>query len=344
MVVAAVAEWAPSVTDAERAAEALAAAGVCEVWLHGSVARGEAGPDSDIDLVAVYPDLDYRQRWDRKCELAELARASCRWEVDVFVTDLPEWTIRSGLLTSFERGIRTRGELLLPRSDSVAGVRWEKEIRLPGSDDREALRTMEPANQTLFGLEMALAPPRGVGRTGEDVWWYRIYTVCREAQMAAEKALKALVHLYGQSPPSDFRDFEALCGCLPPDIAVSVGRILERVDRAEISRWRVVGANPFKHEDEAARGPELAEPFACVAVGLNGYAVDHVEARLGPDPMLDHNRKFTAEVAAWLEEHEVASGRPRTALSPLIPITGLATPRPRQPAGPVSASFGPADA
>lgn len=62
MVVAAVAERAPSVGDAERAAEALAAAGVCEVWLHGSVARGAAGPGSDIDLVAIYPDLDYRQR------------------------------------------------------------------------------------------------------------------------------------------------------------------------------------------------------------------------------------------------------------------------------------------
>lgn len=327
MVVAAVAERAPLMADAERAAAALADAGVCEVWLHGSVARGEAGPDSDIDLVAVYPDLDYRQRWERKCELAELARASCRWEADIFVTDLPEWTIRSGLLTSFERGIRTRGELLLPSPDSVAGVRWEKEIGLPGSDDREALRTMGPANQTLFGLEMALAPPRGVGRTDEDVWWYRIYTVCREAQMTAEKALKALVHLYGQCPPSDFRNFEALCGCLPPDIAVSVGRILEKVDRTEISRWRVVGDNPFKYEDEAARGPDLAEPFACVAVGLNGYAVDHVEARVGPDPVLDHNRKFTAEVAAWIDEHEVASGQPRTGPSPLISIADLTPPR-----------------
>ena len=331
MVVAAVAERAPSVEDAERAAEELAAAGVCEVWLHGSVARGAAGPGSDIDLVAIYPDLDYRQRWRRKCELSELARKSCRWEVDVFVTDLPEWTIRSGLLTSFERGIRTRGELLLPRPGDIAGVRWEKEIGLPGSDDREALRTMEPATQTLLGLEISLAPPRGVGRTGESVWWYRIYTVCREAQLTAEKALKALVHLYGRCPPSDFRNFEALCGCLPPDIATSVGQILERVDRAEISRWRVVGANPFKHKDEAARGPELAEPFARVAVGLSGYAVGHVEDRIGSDQVLDHNRKLTAEISAWIAEHEVASGRPRKGLSPLISIIGLTPPRPRQP-------------
>ena len=330
MVVAAVAERAPSVRDAERVAAVFATAGVCEVWLHGSVARGEAGPDSDIDLVAVYPDLDYRQRWKRKCELADLARVSCQREADVFVTDLPEWTIRSGLLTSFERGIRTRGVLLLPRPEDIAGVRWEKEIGLPGSDDREALRTMKPANQTLFGLEMALVPPRGVGRTGEDVWWYRIYTVCREAQISAEKALKALVHLYGQNPPSDFRNFDALCGCLPPDIAVSVGRILERVDRAEISRWRVVGANPFKHEDEAARGPELAEPFACAAVGLNGYAADHVEDRIGPDPVMSHNRKLTAAAAAWLDEHEAVSGRTRTGASPLISTSGLAPPRPRQ--------------
>lgn len=60
---------------------------------------------------------------------------------------------------------------------------------------------------------------------------------------------------------------------------------------------------------------------------MNGYAVDHVEARVGPDPVLDRNRKFTAEVAAWLDEHEVNSGRPRTGPSPLISITGLAPPR-----------------
>ena len=52
----------PTMDDAQRAADALVAAGVGEVWLYGSVARGEQHPGSDIDLVAILDDLDYRSR------------------------------------------------------------------------------------------------------------------------------------------------------------------------------------------------------------------------------------------------------------------------------------------
>ena len=329
MTVTVVAPSVPLVQDAELAVAALAAVGVCEVWLHGSVARGEAGPDSDIDLVAVYPDLDYRQRWERKCELSELARASCRWEVDVFVTDLPEWTIRSRLVTSFERGVRTLGEQLLPPTGAVDGARWGKEIGLPGSDDQEALYTMRQTNLALYSLGEALSS-RAVRRIREDEWWFRMYQVCRESQMAAEGALKALVHLYGHRPPSDTHSLGELCAGLPRGIAASVGQILEEVDRAEMSRWRTVGTYPYEYPEDAVKGPELAESYACVAVGLTGYAVNHVEARVGPKPVLERTRELTAEVAAWIDEHEVDSGRPRAGPSPLILISGLAPPRPRQ--------------
>ena len=43
--------------------------GVGEVWLYGSVARGESEPGSDIDLVAVLDDLEYRRRVRVKGEL-----------------------------------------------------------------------------------------------------------------------------------------------------------------------------------------------------------------------------------------------------------------------------------
>ena len=66
------ADSAPSESDAGRVADAFAAAGVCEVWLFGSVARGESTESSDIDLVVVCADLNYAQRWDRKRELAIL--------------------------------------------------------------------------------------------------------------------------------------------------------------------------------------------------------------------------------------------------------------------------------
>ena len=52
----------PRKADAQRAADALAQAGAARVLLFGSLARGEAGEGSDIDLVAVFDDLDYAQR------------------------------------------------------------------------------------------------------------------------------------------------------------------------------------------------------------------------------------------------------------------------------------------
>ena len=62
----------PSRADAERAAALLVSAGVSRVMLFGSVARGEAAEDSDLDLVAIYDDLNYTERFARKQELSRL--------------------------------------------------------------------------------------------------------------------------------------------------------------------------------------------------------------------------------------------------------------------------------
>ena len=63
----------PTLTAAQRAADALAEAGVGRVLLVGSVARGEQEQDSDIDLVAIYDDLDYEERWARRSDLVDRA-------------------------------------------------------------------------------------------------------------------------------------------------------------------------------------------------------------------------------------------------------------------------------
>ena len=64
---------APTRVDAEAAAEVLIAAGAAEVLLFGSVARGDAGADSDIDLVAIFADLDYAERAVRQRTLQAAA-------------------------------------------------------------------------------------------------------------------------------------------------------------------------------------------------------------------------------------------------------------------------------
>ena len=84
-------ERVPTMADAQRAAGALADAGVNCVLLYGSVARGDQAPGSDIDLLAVYDDLDYTQRPKLRDRLEKLASQAAGFEVQVSPTDRPEW-------------------------------------------------------------------------------------------------------------------------------------------------------------------------------------------------------------------------------------------------------------
>jgi predicted nucleotidyltransferase len=80
--------------DATVAAEALTAAGAEEVLLFGSVARGDAHNGSDIDLVALFADIDYSQRRAIRQRLEAAAASVTRWTTQVIVTDRPEWRRR----------------------------------------------------------------------------------------------------------------------------------------------------------------------------------------------------------------------------------------------------------
>lgn len=86
---------APTHTDAGRAADALVAQGAERVLMFGSVARGSQCEHSDIDLVAVLPDLDYRSRRAAHERLRAAADAACGGQVDVIVTDRAEWRIQT---------------------------------------------------------------------------------------------------------------------------------------------------------------------------------------------------------------------------------------------------------
>ena len=135
----------PCMADAERAAEAVAVEGVSRVLLFGSVARGEAGPDSDIDLVVIHDDLDYSTRRERSDELARLARHASGCRVFVYVTDWPEWAHRSRKVsTSLECAITSDAVTLYERGPN--GARWEKEIGRPETNREEAADRLQNAH------------------------------------------------------------------------------------------------------------------------------------------------------------------------------------------------------
>ena len=141
----------PSMADAKKAAEAVASEEVSEVLVFGSVARGEAGPDSDIDLVAVYDDLDYSTRWERATQLGRLASAAAARRVFVYVTDWPEWTRRAAeVSSSLERavaGYAVAGYAVALHRRPPNGVSWGKEIGKPATDREEAAARLDNARR-----------------------------------------------------------------------------------------------------------------------------------------------------------------------------------------------------
>jgi predicted nucleotidyltransferase len=74
------AEWVPSVV-----ADLVAACDPLQVFLFGSVAREEDGPDSDIDVLVVLAEVDRARRHELVARLRRAVTAPV--PVDVFVTD-----------------------------------------------------------------------------------------------------------------------------------------------------------------------------------------------------------------------------------------------------------------
>ncbi len=101
-----------AVADLRRAVTALVArrAGVREVWLFGSLARGNATPRSDADLLIVV-DQDTRRPMDRIPEFLLLLQGLGR-PVDALVLTAAEWKAREG--TALHREVVTRGIRLHP--------------------------------------------------------------------------------------------------------------------------------------------------------------------------------------------------------------------------------------
>ena len=86
-------EWVPTVID-----DLVAACDPLQVILFGSVARGEDGPDSDIDVLVVLPEVDRARRHELVARLRRAITAPV--PADVFVTDPSEIERRRNVIGS----------------------------------------------------------------------------------------------------------------------------------------------------------------------------------------------------------------------------------------------------
>ena len=318
---------APTIDDARRASHELAAAGVCRVLLYGSVARGDAGPYSDIDLVAVFDDLDYNRRAGRQLALSAAAQASTGCRVQIHATDWPEWFHRTRRVSaSFEAGIVAEAMVLYDRPPG--DIPWDKEIGLASDNTQEALGRLDEASKALNDLlghtrMSELEQQSLIAADGASVRHYRhwrLINVCQSAAMAIETSLKCLIALSGQ-PVRRRHDIDYLLG-LTGDHAEAARQILAPLqtglaepgqDRFEdITVWRTAGDYLADHpEIDLATTIRLAPGIAAAAVQLASLAVDLTAARVEDDALLQPVRHVVAAVAAALDDRDLVEGQSR---------------------------------
>jgi len=102
-------QWLPvAVEDVVRAAVPR------RIVLFGSVARGDEGPDSDLDLLVVFDRIDPA---DRTRLISSIRRGiSARAPIDVFVTDLIEYECRKDVIGSMAYWPAREGEVVYERA------------------------------------------------------------------------------------------------------------------------------------------------------------------------------------------------------------------------------------
>jgi uncharacterized protein len=103
------AEWVPTVVQ-----EIVAAVAPVQVLLFGSVARGDDGPDSDIDLMVVLPSIDYSKR--REIETDLLRAVSHESPIQIFVTDERECSRRRDVIGSMHYWPLREGRVVYDRA------------------------------------------------------------------------------------------------------------------------------------------------------------------------------------------------------------------------------------
>ena len=307
------------------AAAALIDAGAQEVLLFGSVARGTAGPASDIDLVAIFADLDYSARLPTQRELQAAAAAAVPWPVQVHVTDRPEWRARvERVATSFEH--RIAGEAVpVAAAASEGPVDWGKEMVLPMSDPQEALRYFDdrviPRLREVAGAatrDHAESDPYLSSVRQERARLQRLATLCTAAALTAETSLKALAVLHGETAPTEkemkraghsiARGLELVPPAVRPEAAAVFARL--GVDLDVLSAWRERNTYPDDAELLHADAERLAPTYAVMASEITALLATHLQQGVAPGPALEDAVSSRDSHAALIASVDVRAGIP----------------------------------
>lgn len=306
---------APTIEDARRAAEALAAAGVGRVVLFGSVARGAATERSDIDLVAIYDDIDYSKRRESAAPARTAAKEAAGFPVDVLVTDRPEWKMRTTRVrTSLEARAARLGTVLVDRPAGM--VDWDKEMVMPADDYREALYRLDHVGVALEDLYERLEPSSmqarytelGMVEAAHLAELGRMLSLGGSCQSAAEASVKALIHLTGSPDSKPWGHvIEDLCGELPsPTQGYVIDRLLHPVKPEEITSW-----HRWSRYHERGKDPDpVAEVVEALIRSVCRLAT-YTAGRFGAETQAWRVGDCANQITRFLDTHDLSTGRPR---------------------------------
>lgn len=215
----------PTLEDARVAARAVAAnvPGVVQVGVFGSVARGEATCDSDIDLLVVLEDLEYKNRVRiAGGDLYRVASRATDCPVGIVVTDVHEWAVRSQLATCFETSIADDLVMFYQSSKRVK-VNREKPMDRPTSDLDEAYVRLGEAADAYDGAVSVYIPNNHEREADQenDTMLHGVYQFNRyrrlvvQMDLVLETSLKAIQHALGDTPPHNTHKLAVLLDNLP---------------------------------------------------------------------------------------------------------------------------------
>ena len=270
---------APDLDAARRAADEIIDAGAGRVLLFGSVARGDATEHSDIDLVAIYDNLDYTQRTRRRRALESRAGDAAGCRVDVMVTDAPEWAVRTARVPcSVEAGIAADA-VELADAGAHDRIAWDKKIGMPADPAAELEARFTDMSDAIVALTEHLHPMRAEADGDraeqaalEDV---RFARAMGEIAIIAESAAKA-THLVtvGAPPPHDHRISVPLReqpAQVRDAFAAAAG---SAVDLDELHVWRH-GATYSADRPEARFDEDSLRERSAAALSIAAAATEH---------------------------------------------------------------------
>ena len=303
---------------------------MAEVWLYGSVARGDARPGSDIDLVAVFDDTEYRGRHRTKAALEQAARkASDRW-VEVLVTDRAEWRIqREQVSASFTSAISSDLMLLTCTPNTSDQVDWGKQQVMATSNEELALERLRATLMNVRKIDASRGPSwaeRDLAGSDdrveyEEVRGVRLIMVCEASHLVVENAAKAVAVLSGVDAELLWsHDVAEIIKALGAEDAQALGALVEAAPGLVkspdyITMWRTRGSYGTSTEGMTAQEvatPAFASTVAVIACDAAVYAAKAVSRLIGArraEGVPGELRHRAETLRQRLADHDLATGR-----------------------------------